>query len=58
MYVGGYVLRDVRRIQLRKDLDFLLDIFYLVFCTLEINDFDSHGLLGSLVIAAVGLGVR
>jgi hypothetical protein len=48
----------MRGIQLRKDLYLLLNIFYLVFRTLKVNDLDSHSLLRSLVIATVVLRDR
>jgi hypothetical protein len=48
----------MRRIQLRKDLYLLLNIFYFVFRTLKVNDLDSHSLLRSLVIATVVLRDR
>ena len=38
------------RVQLRKDLYLLLDIFYFIFCALEVNDLDGDGFLGPLVV--------
>ena len=37
-------------VQLRENLDFLLYILNLIFCTLEIDDLDCYGLLSSLVV--------
>lgn len=38
------------RVQLGKDLYLLLDILYLIFRALEVNDLDGDGFLGPLVI--------
>jgi len=42
-------LGDMRGIQLRKNLNFLLNILYLVLGTLKINNLDSHGFLRALI---------
>lgn len=39
---------------MRKDLDLLLYVFNLIFGAFQIDDFDRHGLLGSLVVAEYG----
>lgn len=40
----------MRRIQLRQNLNLLLDIFYLVLRTLEVNNLDGYGLLCSFIV--------
>lgn len=47
----------MRRIQLRQNLYFLLDIFYLILRTLQINDLNCHSLLRPLVISAEMVGL-
>ena len=43
-------LCNVWRVELAENLDFLLDIFNLIFGTLQIDDFNGDGLLGSFVV--------
>ena len=44
-------LGDMWRIQLRKNLDFLLDILYLILGTLQVNNLNGHSFLGALIEA-------
>jgi hypothetical protein len=44
-------LGDMWRIQLRKNLDFLLDILYLILGTLKVNDLNGHSFLRALIEA-------
>ena len=44
-------LGDMGGIQLRKNLNFLLNIFYLVLGTLEVNNLNGHGFLRALIEA-------
>jgi hypothetical protein len=43
-------LCNVWGVELAENLDFLLDIFNLIFGTLQIDDFNGDGLLCSLVV--------
>lgn len=45
-------------IQLRKDLDLLLNILYLIFCTFQIDYLNGNGLLRPLIIAVSPDGVE
>ena len=42
-------LGDMWGIQLRKNLNFLLNILDLVFGTLKVNNLDGHGFLRALI---------
>lgn len=44
-------LRDMGRIQLRQDLNLLLNVLYFILCTLQVNDLDGNGLLRALIVA-------
>jgi hypothetical protein len=46
------LLCNMRRIELGKNLDFLLDVLDLVLCTLEVYDLDRHRPLRPLFIPA------
>ena len=45
------VFGDMRGIELGQNLDLLLNIFYFVFRTLEVNDLDCNSLLRALIIS-------
>ena len=47
---NGDKLCYMRRIQLRQNLNFLLDILNLILCTLKVDYFDGDGLLCPLII--------
>ena len=51
-------LGDMGRVQLREDLNLLLDVFNLVLCALEIDNLDSDGSLRSFVVATQLLSVK
>ena len=46
---GSMILSDIRRMKLGEDGDFLNDIFHLVFCVLDINNFNSYCLACTLI---------
>ena len=39
---GGGLLGHMRGIELRKDLNLLLDILYLILCAFEVNNLDGY----------------
>ena len=39
---GSSLLGYMRGIKLGKDLNLLLDIFYLIFCAFEVNNLDGY----------------
>lgn len=45
------LLCHMRGIELRKDLNLLLDILYLIFCTFEVNNLDCYSLPSPFVEA-------
>lgn len=45
------IFGHMRGIQLREDLYFLLNVFNLVFCTLQVYNLDCHRLLSSFIIS-------
>ena len=47
----AHVLGDVGRVELRKDLNLLLDVLNLVLCALEIYDLYGNGLLSTFIVA-------
>ena len=51
--VRAVVFRDMGRIELGENLNLLLNIFDLVFRTLQIDDLNGHRFLGALVITGV-----
>jgi hypothetical protein len=52
--IARHALGDVRRVQLRENLDLLLDIFYLILRTLEVDYLNRYCLLRSLVVSVGG----
>jgi hypothetical protein len=44
-------LGDMRRVQLRENLDLLLDILYLILCAFEVDYLNGNCLLRSLVVS-------
>jgi hypothetical protein len=46
------ILCDMGRIELRENLNLLLDVLNLIFCTLKIYDLNRHSPLRPLFIAA------
>ena len=46
-----FALSHICRVQLRQDLNFLLDVLDLIFSTLKIDYLDRYRLLGSFVVA-------
>ena len=48
-------LGDMGRVELRENLDLLLDVFYLVFGTLEVDDLDGNRLLRATVVSGCGV---
>lgn len=49
--IGSKILGDILAVALRQYHDLLLDVLDLIFGLLEIDDFDGHDLLGSVVHA-------
>ena len=45
------LLCDMRRIELRENLDLLLDVLNLVFCAFKVYDLDRHRPLSPLFVA-------
>lgn len=43
----------MRGVKLGQNLNLLLNILYLIFCTLEVDNLNSHSLLCSFIIADV-----
>ena len=54
--IGAKVSSDVRRVTLRQNGDFLLDVFNFIICCLQINDLDCYHATTSLVNAKMGGG--
>ena len=51
-------LGDMRGIQLRKDLDFLLNILYLVLSTLKVDNLNGYGFLRALIKTMTGRDMK